>query len=191
MTLTTTIQAIDDTYPIYGQPNDTQGFRDNFSNIKTSLELVDTSLQSILSTYVSTSTSDVSLNGNTLQNFTFKNAFSAAQIEAMTQTADIDVDLLLAGSQYFKYKIGADLTLTVDNWPASGNYVNFKLELVSNGTSYNITVEGPGGSTIKVISPLTNNVLSTSAINNCSSMFEVWSTNSGTTINIRKLGDLV
>ena len=36
-TSTTEINAIDQTYPVAGQDNDSQGFRDNFSNIKTSL----------------------------------------------------------------------------------------------------------------------------------------------------------
>ena len=39
-TSTTEINAIDQTYPVAGQDNDSQGFRDNFSNIKTSLTKV-------------------------------------------------------------------------------------------------------------------------------------------------------
>ena len=46
-TSTTEINAIDQTYPVAGQDNDSQGFRDNFSNIKTSLTKVKADLDAL------------------------------------------------------------------------------------------------------------------------------------------------
>ena len=39
-TSSSSILGIDQTFPVAGQDNDSQGFRDNFSNIKTSLTKV-------------------------------------------------------------------------------------------------------------------------------------------------------
>lgn len=50
---------IDITYPIAGQDNDTQGFRDNFRNIKTNLNFAQSeisAIQSILNNISATST---------------------------------------------------------------------------------------------------------------------------------------
>lgn len=41
---------IDITYPVAGQDNDTQGFRDNFRNIKTNLNFAQTEISSIQAT---------------------------------------------------------------------------------------------------------------------------------------------
>ena len=43
----TEINAIDALYPVAGQDNDSQGFRDNFSNIKTSLTKAKTDLDTL------------------------------------------------------------------------------------------------------------------------------------------------
>ena len=45
---TVTFTQIDEEYPVAGQDNDSQGFRDNFSTIKTGMQNASTELSDLL-----------------------------------------------------------------------------------------------------------------------------------------------
>ena len=55
---------IDTTYPIAGQDNDSQGFRDNFTNIKTNFEYAETEIDDLQAKGIFKS----ALTGTTLDN---------------------------------------------------------------------------------------------------------------------------
>ena len=55
---------IDGTYPVAGQDNDSQGFRDNFTNIKTNFTSAKTEIEALQTTSVSlTATNDFTFTG--------------------------------------------------------------------------------------------------------------------------------
>ena len=62
---------IDETYPIAGQDNDSQGFRDNFQNIKTAIGVAKTEITSLQNSSPQL-TADNNFNGNTISNAVFK-----------------------------------------------------------------------------------------------------------------------
>ena len=62
---------IDETYPIAGQDNDSQGFRDNFQNIKTAIGVAKTEITSLQNGSPQL-TADNNFNGNTISNAVFK-----------------------------------------------------------------------------------------------------------------------
>ena len=74
MTSQINITAIDELYPIAGQENDTQGFRDNFGAIRTALAVTKTEIEtlqtkSILSSSLTSTTPILNnLSGSTLSN---------------------------------------------------------------------------------------------------------------------------
>ena len=57
---------IDANYPVAGQDNDSQGFRDNFNTIKTSLATAKTEITSLQDNTAKTNTSN-DFNGNNIQ----------------------------------------------------------------------------------------------------------------------------
>ena len=114
---------IDGTYPVAGQDNDSQGFRDNFTNTKTnfayaSAEISDLQSKVILKAALTGSTLDNNMGGSILQN---------AQLQDMRETR---VALgTVTGSQTINYAAGPYYTLTTSgaitlsftNFPAAGS----------------------------------------------------------------------
>ena len=61
-----TYTGIDEEFPVPGQDNDSQGFRDNFSQIKTGLETAKTELTDLLTSVARTDTAN-DFNGNNIE----------------------------------------------------------------------------------------------------------------------------
>jgi hypothetical protein len=108
-TVTDTISGLDLTYPVAGQDNDTQGFRDNFTIINqaftaTSLEI--TSLQFQLNNAITTSTAFATTIATTVTNTVLSNItatvrtivansltnyYTTASVKALIQSSLVDV----------------------------------------------------------------------------------------------------
>ena len=87
---------IDTTYPIAGQDNDSQGFRDNFTNIKTNFEYAETEIddlqaKGIFKSALTGTTLDNDMAGGLVENMKTQ-GFRATRIAlgAVTGTATID-----------------------------------------------------------------------------------------------------
>lgn len=135
---------IDGQYPIAGQDNDSQGFRDNFTNIKNNLtfakaELEDLQNNAILKT---------PLAGTTLNNDMNQAQLKEVQCLAFTETTNdlgavpgalpnpVEVDWRLAHFQTMSTTGNVELSFT--GWPASGLYAKFRLEANVTSTSHTI-----------------------------------------------------
>ena len=105
-----------ETYPVAGQDNDSQGFRDNFQNIKTAIGVAKTEITALQNDAPSLTT-DNNFNGSTLSNAITKDITektSASQIDGVDDTIDFS-----AGSYQ-------RLNLTVeDPGVNSNNFSNF------------------------------------------------------------------
>lgn len=102
-----------ETYPVAGQDNDSQGFRDNFQNIKTAIGVAKTEITALQNDAPSLTT-DNNFNGSTLSNAITKDITektSASQIDGVDDTIDFS-----AGSYQ-------RLNLTVED--PSVNSINF------------------------------------------------------------------
>ncbi len=133
---------IDGTYPIAGQDNDSQGFRDNFTNIKNNLtfaqaELADLQLNAILKAPLGsagqTSTSN-SLNYELLAEAQLiRTVERTANIVPSTGTPTIS---WADGNHQRLFLSGTNLTLSFTGWPDSGLHTKLRLEvLVANPAS--------------------------------------------------------
>lgn len=136
---------IDPEFPIAGQDNDSQGFRDNFNTIKNSLATAKTEI---------TDLQDTSAKLNATNDFN-GNIISEAEFKANTQTVYSDD---ISGSQnvsftngsYQIFSVSGDLTLTFADWPATNKYAKIRLELKrSTGGPHTISFAASGGGTIK------------------------------------------
>jgi hypothetical protein len=143
-------ETIDDQYPVAGIDNDSQGFRDNFNVIKTSLssaktEMDDQQTKSLLNAPLENQSQEDFETNNTLD----YNPLIAANLRGSTLEADLAVvgdtnrALSFATAHYYKLNdIETSLTLTLDNWPAT-NYAEMLIHLEGNGgNDYVITFAG-------------------------------------------------
>ena len=97
---------IDGTYPVAGQDNNSQGFRDNFTNIKTNFQYAEDEINDLQSKVVLKS----ALTGQTLDNDMLGSLLSNAQIQDFSATR---VALgTLSGSVTINYAAGHYQTVT-------------------------------------------------------------------------------
>ena len=128
--------TIDAEYPVAGQDNDSPGFRDNFSVIKTGLttaateitELQDTTAQGV-SYNSQTNTND--FNGNTIQEANF-----IATTEEVRSNGNVTAgqNISFSAGHYQTIQIGNDLTLTLTDWPESGLMGRIRRVITKDGT---------------------------------------------------------
>jgi len=116
--------AITTSYPVAGEDNDSQGFRDNFTAIAAGLAVAKTELtqlqnSSVLRADLATNTTAVQndLNGSTIAN-AFYNKFYGVYFNGGTRSASADVDLVNGPIQ--KFTLSDNTVLTFKSWPASG-----------------------------------------------------------------------
>lgn len=138
-TLDTKINLIDPTYPVAGQDNDSQGFRDNFSNIQQALELASADLQelqtkAVLKTAIgSTNDATNDLGGSSIVNGSFNKFYATAYTTTNAITSSQYIDLNNGSFQSFV--LGADIQFTFRNWPAAGNYACVRVHLSAQDIS--------------------------------------------------------
>ena len=112
--------SINGGFPVFGQDNPTQGFRDNFTNIKNNFVAAKAELEDIQGKVVVKSALLGGVVDNDMDGVTITNA----QLKAYTQTflglgqqfGDVTVNFEAGNFQYME--TGNDITLTIENWPS-------------------------------------------------------------------------
>lgn len=185
-------QNINGNYPVAGQDNDSQGFRDNFTNIKNNLSFAKTELEDLQNKAIlrlaltGGSTPENNMNGTLLVGPQLKNA---------TETSNSLV--AVGGSLLLDYSTGHLHHTTIDaisgsvvlaflNWPATSfGYGKVRLRVDVADVTYTLTLPGTvsiGYSDIQGISGNTVSFTSTGTY-----LFEFSSYDGGTTIIMQDL----
>ena len=134
--------SIDATFPVAGQDNDSQGFRDNFSQIKTQLDTASSEITTIQTNQAVTNAT-TNFNGHDIQNAILIDVgqkIVAKGTVSGSQTIDLS-----AGPVQTITTSGA-LTLAFTNFPVEDNgstnaYGKVKL-IITNASSHSITLTG-------------------------------------------------
>jgi hypothetical protein len=135
-------QNIDGAYPVAGQDNDSQGFRDNFTNTKTNFtfaaaEITDLQNKAVLK---------AALDGTVLNNDMGGSILSNAQLQDMSETR---VALgTVTGAQTINYAAGPYYTLTTSgsvsiaftNFPPAGQLGRLRLQISVASTAHTLTL---------------------------------------------------
>lgn len=134
MTSQITTTAIDVEYPIAGQDNDSQGFRDNFSNIVAALDVAATEISDLQTrtVVVADTNNDPAVNnlqGSTLSNGLYKN-LDGVVFNAGTVTGTTDININNGPLQVFT--LSSNTTLRFTNWPATGRYAKVRVHIASD-----------------------------------------------------------
>jgi hypothetical protein len=135
MTSAINSQNIDGTYPIAGQDNDSQGFRDNFTNIKTNFQFAANEITDLQNNAVLKS----ALAGTTLNNNMGGSLLSNAQLQDMSETRVSlgttagNISLNYAAGPYYTVTTSGSVTVGFSNFPNSGTAGRMRLQItVSN-----------------------------------------------------------
>lgn len=132
---------IDGTYPIAGQDNDSQGFRDNFTNIKNNFTFAYDELTDLQSKAVLKS----ALSGGSLSNdMAYAQLVSAQLLKSVetvnnlgTKTGSFTISWADGHFQY--YTTSGNTTLAFSNWPTSAYYTKLRLQITTDTTNRTVT----------------------------------------------------
>jgi len=135
-------QNIDGAYPVAGQDNDSQGFRDNFTNTKTNFQFAAAEITDLQNKAVL----KAALDGTVLNNDMGGSILSNAQLQDMSETR---VALgTVTGAQTINYAAGSYYTLTTSgsvsiaftNFPPAGQLGRVRLQITVASIAHTLTL---------------------------------------------------
>ena len=134
---------IDTAYPVAGQDNDSQGFRDNFTNIKTNFEFAadeidDLQSKVVLKAALTGTTLDNDMGGAVIKNAKLQGT-RYTRIAPTDTTGTINIDFS-AGSYYKISQLTGNISLNFVNIPSAGNYAEWTVQLTQGSTPYTVTI---------------------------------------------------
>ena len=120
--------TIDEDYPIAGQDNDSQGFRDNFSIIKIALTTAESEISALENSTAKLGEVNNFL-GGTISNVILNNTFTTTSV-----AIDDIVDVSGTGNSYFKITKSTSNPIVI-TWPtnAGNNHIKIRLEIFASG----------------------------------------------------------
>lgn len=152
---------IDGAYPVTGQDNSSQGFRDNFTNTKVNFqyaedEINDLQAKVVLKAALTGGVLDNNMNDVLLYAARIQD-FSATKVSVAATSGSIAISY--AQGHYQSIATAGSITLSFTNWPATTTYGYVKLQLNITNVAHTITlpaavslgtsgVQGLAGSTI-------------------------------------------
>jgi hypothetical protein len=144
--MTSSINAnnIDGNYPVAGVPNNTQGFRDNFTNIKTNFQYASNEISDLQNNVVLKS----ALTGSTLDNNMNDQELYAVKLRDVSYTylpltataGSIAIDY--SAAQYQFVSTTGSISLSFSNWPISGSAGIIQIAVNVTNTAHTLTLPG-------------------------------------------------
>ena len=187
---TVTFTDIDEEFPVAGQDNDSQGFRDNFAEIKSSLQAANTELTTLLTNSARLDTAN-DFNGNLINN-----ASQRAISEAVYNTGNINQDTTIewTDGMFQNVTIDTDVTLILGAWPQTGQMGKITMAIRTPNSGSRITWEAANGGTIRVSNlswpTESGSFVQTTEVTSATApiLIEAWTTDGGQTVYMQYLG---
>jgi hypothetical protein len=179
---------IDGTYPVAGQDNNSQGFRDNFTNIKTNFqyagnEITDLQTNAILKSALTGTTLDNDMLGSLVYNGVIAD-FGATRVSLGTVSGSVTIDYSLGHFQTLTTSGSVQLAFT--NFPAAGIAGIVSVQVTVASTAHTLTlptVVSINNAGIQGINTSTN-VISFAAIGTYT--FQFITSDSGATVTVNE-----
>lgn len=179
-TITDYSNLINISYPIPGEDNDTQGFRDNFSRIQTALSVASDEISNIQLNAVNLgSTNDFGY--NILKRPSFQNESVIVSDVGVVSGSTIVVDYALGSYQRYTLS-GGEYLFVITNWPPAGRCGSIKLEITPSSLD-TISLNFSG-----VVNILTKSSLPVEYSQLNAIVWELWSPDNGSTIYAHEFG---
>ena len=145
---------VDGTYPVAGQDNDSQGFRDNFTNIKTNFTSAKTEIEALQTTSVTLSaTNDFNFTGTISEALMKNNADVVNALGTVGGTITLDHATAIIHTA----TLNASGTLAFSNWPASGKGGRMRFIVTNANVAHTLTLPAAvtlGATTVQGITGL-------------------------------------
>lgn len=131
---------INGSYPVAGQDNDSQGFRDNFTNIKNNFTFSKTEIEDLQAKAIL----KAPLAGTTLNNDLNNAQLIAAQLLKTTETINNlgslsgAINVNWAEGHFQTLTLSGSGNVTFSGWPTSGFYTSLRLEVTPGNTTYTL-----------------------------------------------------
>jgi hypothetical protein len=134
---------IDGSYPVAGQDNNSQGFRDNFTNTGTNFqyaasEITDLQNKAVLKAALTGTTLSNNMLGSPLSNALLSDmAYAAVQLGGPPGGGTITIDY--TAGQFYTVTANNDISLAFTNWPDAGNYGVVTVAITVSSAAYTVT----------------------------------------------------
>ena len=159
---------IDGTYPIAGQDNNSQGFRDNFTQTKVNFqyaadEINDLQAKGIFKAALTGTTLDNNM-GDSLLYAALIQDFAAVKIAPSPISGTLTLNYASAHYQSYTTASAGSVTLAFSNFPTSGTYGYMKLQFTVTNVAFTLTLPSSvslGLTGIQGISPGTSGQVNT------------------------------
>jgi hypothetical protein len=137
--------SIDINYPVAGQPNNTQGFRDNFAAIQNNFTYAETEIddlqsKAVLKAALTGGTLDNNMNDVLLYAARIQD-FSATSVNIATTTGAIAVDY--SAGHYQRITTTGNINISFTNFPGSGSLGVIRLQLIIDNAARTATITAP------------------------------------------------
>jgi hypothetical protein len=182
---------VDGTYPVAGQPNNTQGFRDNFTNIKTNFSYAETEITDLQNNSIF----KAALAGTTLNNNMADNLIYAVKLQDVSYTflqnattsGSIAIDY--SAGQYQYISTTGSISLNFSNFPVSGDQGIIQIAVNVTNIAYTLTLPAAVSLGITGLQGYASNVITFAATGTYQFAFST--VDGGTTITIYDLNRLL
>jgi hypothetical protein len=133
---------VDGTYPVAGQPNNTQGFRDNFTNIKTNFSYAETEITDLQNNGIfKAALAGTTLNNNMADNLIYAvklNDVSYTFLQNAATSGSIAIDY--SAGQYQYISTTGSVSLNFSNFPVSGSQGIIQIAINITSTAHTLTL---------------------------------------------------
>lgn len=184
MTSQINFSNINANYPVAGQDNDSQGFRDNFGVIKTALSTATAEITDLQLNTAKTN-SDNNFNDYIIESAVFRNN-AGKTYGSLVAPVNVSTDpwtIYANQADYQILSISTNTTFVFDSWP-NENYKTLRLEVrPTTSTTMNINFSSAG-----VLRKQSSQLLPYTSTHAVSQLWDIWTTDAGATTYIRFLG---
>jgi hypothetical protein len=133
---------IDGAYPVAGQDNNSQGFRDNFTNIKVNFQYAEDEINDLQNNVLLKSALAGGSVNNDMNNGTIYavNLNDVSTTRTVISTGSGTVTVNFAASGYQTISTSGSITLAFTNFPAAGFYGQVIVAISVNSTAHTVTL---------------------------------------------------
>jgi hypothetical protein len=175
---------INGNYPVANQPNNTQGFRDNFTNTKTNFqsaasEITDLQSKAVLKAALTGTTLDNNMNNQLIYAALIQD-FSATAVAITATSGSIAVDY--SAGHYQTIVPTGNISLSFVNFPVSGQAGLIRLRLTIASVAYTVTLPSAVSAGTTGVQGLSANTITFGAAGTYEFDFET--VDGGTTVTI-------
>ena len=145
---------IDGAYPVAGQDNNSQGFRDNFTNTKTNFtyaanEITDLQNNVVLKAALTGATLDNNMGGSAISDAVIRD-FACTRVAIGTVSGSQTVNY--ASGHYQTLTTSGSVTLAFSNFPTSGNQAFLIVRVTVSNTAHTLTLPAAVGTSASAAS---------------------------------------